>query len=1272
MDSLHAEQFKDEIRRLQTVNQALQEELTQVQADKEFVWSLWRRMQVANPNIAQAVGMVVQREKEKSEMKDRKVLQILQVKDDQIAENSKVIAQLQQQLGEISSQSEHDAENREKILDLQTRNRELQLRKEEVESMLEEEITKSESREKTHTEELARITHEKAELELNIESLSQRVIKAQEEIDKLQEVRVKGLEKDVVRLDRRATQAEIQLKEKSEALLQSESKVMNLTKKVNKVEGDLHIARSELSEVRASHQQGLQHSAQQADLIRQLQALQHDTQKVIKSQEDVHHIHTSSYEKMYIELKVKYDKLVLTEKHLQQKLKELIKPVSTMHVQTQVSPGRSASRQVPLARGGGMDRQSRPRQRGQTFNGIGVQDMELMRQEPASRVRLEDKFREPFRRSQSASPSHGQSSSESLWRSDVRHELKKKERALEENYERKMSDLRKLLKLKNDELETMRKVHNKRFHRLKILQEDCTILREQISTYDEEELKPTKSRKHQRSNSKQLQQENSDTVWNELAYYKTKYTQLNKERIDIHEEVDRLRVQTASDATTIADLTRCLEQERLDLQGVFEKQNATLKLYEKENLKFEEQCSKNKLLKQQLQDERNAKEKLVADQLLIEREARTARADLTTAKIDLLSCETELQGNKQEIHRLRRKIKRKNKKWKQLNSDRMMGAKTPKQHQILLNKSISRMKELIPEFEDAEWEDVDSDSDGIDSSNTESLGQHIKLTASRMSANRSFLMESPKSPRELISVETFLRRMAKAYEGKSAEKTILMSVATQTERVQEAEMKILRDSLLEHHDETSSMTGSDVSSASTIIASSPKIEQQHASTSPHVPLTKLHKMLAKTYRSQSGFEPTIGSLKNRLASLQQQVAATKKSKAMLQKSVDELTEKCQQLQAELSLSNQRMKIGRQTIQRLTGELEESHHETELIKHQLEANRRETNTGLKQIKHSDTDWKDLESRIKSQSSELSRQSLVIKSLRSENDSQTQQIKILQDRINHNERDLNQKRSLMEDLKARVKVADKKDKSDNTYLRGLEDKLHDVTDACEKKKTEINSLRKRLATMTKEKHKYEELHYQLQEELKLTKADLRKMCTDKNEAEKTAVDLEKTAMKQLQNMTQQTEHIIASADKKLTHEVQKHCQLKMAIVMLAEEFMNQTKDARELVHQMKKSLGDRGKMDSSLTKAQSIASSILDLTASDVEELMTLEDFEEHKKLEGMLKNERRKDERWMKQLESLLNSQTHFAQKVFQMLMEKIIERDKLLSKVEERGATVGT
>ncbi|KAF4090819.1 hypothetical protein AMELA_G00056150 [Ameiurus melas] len=65
---------------LQEEVRSLSQELAQCQADKEFVWSLWKRLQAANPDLTQAVSLVVEREKQKAEAKDRKVLEILQAK----------------------------------------------------------------------------------------------------------------------------------------------------------------------------------------------------------------------------------------------------------------------------------------------------------------------------------------------------------------------------------------------------------------------------------------------------------------------------------------------------------------------------------------------------------------------------------------------------------------------------------------------------------------------------------------------------------------------------------------------------------------------------------------------------------------------------------------------------------------------------------------------------------------------------------------------------------------------------------------------------------------------------------------------------------------------------------------------------------------------------------------------------------------------------------------------------------------------------------------
>jgi centlein len=100
----------------------LEEELHNAHADKEFVWSLWKQLQSSNPDLTSAISQVVQREKEKAEIKDRKILEILKIKDAEIN-------QLEQQ----NKKSEIDInnyENKLKIFEL-----ELYKKDEEIQSL---------------------------------------------------------------------------------------------------------------------------------------------------------------------------------------------------------------------------------------------------------------------------------------------------------------------------------------------------------------------------------------------------------------------------------------------------------------------------------------------------------------------------------------------------------------------------------------------------------------------------------------------------------------------------------------------------------------------------------------------------------------------------------------------------------------------------------------------------------------------------------------------------------------------------------------------------------------------------------------------------------------------------------------------------------------------------------------------------------------------------------------------------------------------------------
>ena len=63
-----------EVSRLSSENSRLKNELAQCEKDKEFVWSLWKKLQTANPDISAAVSDVQKHEAERREERDNKVL----------------------------------------------------------------------------------------------------------------------------------------------------------------------------------------------------------------------------------------------------------------------------------------------------------------------------------------------------------------------------------------------------------------------------------------------------------------------------------------------------------------------------------------------------------------------------------------------------------------------------------------------------------------------------------------------------------------------------------------------------------------------------------------------------------------------------------------------------------------------------------------------------------------------------------------------------------------------------------------------------------------------------------------------------------------------------------------------------------------------------------------------------------------------------------------------------------------------------------------------
>ncbi|XP_065386561.1 centlein isoform X10 [Macaca fascicularis] len=273
---------------------SLKEELALCQADKEFVWSLWKRLQVTNPDLTQVVSLVVEREKQKSEGKDRKVLEILQVKDARIQEFEQRESVLKQEINDLVKRKiavdEENAFLRKEFSELEKKfkdkSQEIKDTKECVQNKeeqnrliiknLEEENNKLSTRctdllndlEKLRKQE-AHWRKEKYSTDAKIKAFEDNLIEARKEVEVSQS---------------KYNALSLQLSNKQTELIQKDM--------------DITLVRKELQELQNLYKQNSTHTAQQAELIQQLQVLNMDTQKVLRNQEDVHTAESISYQKV--------------------------------------------------------------------------------------------------------------------------------------------------------------------------------------------------------------------------------------------------------------------------------------------------------------------------------------------------------------------------------------------------------------------------------------------------------------------------------------------------------------------------------------------------------------------------------------------------------------------------------------------------------------------------------------------------------------------------------------------------------------------------------------------------------------------------------------------------------------------------------------------------------------------------------------------------------------------------------------------------------------
>ncbi|XP_074250986.1 centlein isoform X5 [Saimiri boliviensis] len=1208
---------------------SLKEELALCQADKEFVWSLWKRLQVTNPDLTQVVSLVVEREKQKSEAKDRKVLEILQVKDAKIQEFEQRESLLKQEINDlVKRKTAVDEEN----------------------AFLRKEFSELEKKFKDKSQEIK----DTKECVQNKEEQNRLVIKNLEEENQKLSTRCADLLNDLEKLRKREAHwikekysTDAKIKAFEENLIEARKEIEVLQSKYNTLslqlnnkqteliqkDMDITLVRQELQELQNLYKQNSTHTAQQAELIQQLQVLNMDTQKVLRNQEDVHTAESKSYQKLYNELHICFETTKSNEAVLQQSVVNLQdqlfqKEQENVKLKEKLQESQGAPHPLPLQN-----------------------DPDSSVQEP------------PVKRSRSLSPKSSFTDSE---------ELRKLRKA-----ERKIENLEKALQLKNQENDELRDAHEKRKERLQMLQTNYRAVKEQLKQW-EEGSGMTEIRKIKRADPEQLRQEDSDAVWNELAYFKRENQELMIQKMNLEEELDELKVHISIDKAAIQELNRCMAERREEqlfrsgedhevkkstpekngkemleqtLQKVIELENR-LKSFEKRSRKLKEGNKKlmkeNDFLKSHLkqqQEDTETREKEL-EQIIkgskdvekentelqvkiseLEREVTSLRRQVTEANAlrneneELMSpmeksqqsadktksemATTEVRSGRCDCKTTTTKVK-----FKAAKKNCSVG-----RHHTVLNHSIKVMSNVFENLSKEGWEDVSEGSSDSEAQNSQTLGTIIVETSQKISPTEDEKDQKESDPTEDSQtqgkeiVQTYLNIDGKTpkdyFRDKNAKKITF----------QKKNCKMQKNS--------------------------------HTAVPSRVNREKYKNITAQKSSSN------IILLRERIISLQQQNSVLQNAKRTAELSVKEYKEVNEKLLHQQQVSDQRFQTSRQTIKKLNLDLAGLRKEKEDLLKKLESSSEITSlaeeisqvtvpriqvTSLGPSRSMDLEMKQLQCKLKNATNELTKQSSNVKSLKFELLAKEEHIKEMHEKMSRMERDITMKRHLIEDLKFRQKVNLESSESFSEMLENLDKKVKTLTEECSNKKVSIDSLKQRLNVAVKEKSQYEQMYQKSKEELEKKDLKLTLLVSRINEAESAMAEIETAASKQLQGLALQSEQVLEGAQKKLLLANEKVEEFTIFVKALAKELQNDVHVVRRQIRELKKMKKNRDIHKTSTHKAQTLAASILNISRSDLEEILDTEDEVEIEKTKIDAEN----DKEWMLYIQKLLEGQVfHF-------------------------------
>ncbi|XP_032491005.1 centlein isoform X5 [Phocoena sinus] len=1225
---------------------SVKEELALCQADKEFIWSLWKRLQVTNPDLTQAISLVVEREKQKSEAKDRKVLEILQVKDAKIEELEQRESGLKQEINDLVKRKvavdEENAFLRKEFSDLQKKFKDKSQEVKDTKECVQNKEEQNRLVIKNLKEENEKLSTYCADLLNDLEKLRKQEAHWRKEKYSI-DAKIKAFEDNLIEARK---EIEVSQSKYNALSLQLNNKQTELIQK----DMDITLVRKELQELQNLYKQNSAHTAQQAELIQQLQLLNMDTQKVLRNQEDVHTAESISYQKLYNELHIWFETTKSSEAMLRQ---------SVVNLQDKLFQKERENAKL---------KEKLQESQGALYPLPQECDSDHSEQEP------------PVKRSRSLSPKSPFLDSE---------ELKKLR-----NAERKIENLEKVLQLKSQENDELRDAHEKHKERLQMLQTNYRAVKEQLKQW-EEGSGMMEIRKIKRADPQKLRQEDSDAVWNELAYFKRENQELMIQKMNLQEELDKLKVHMSVDKETIQELNTFMAERREEelfrygeddgvkkstpeknwkemseqtLQKVIELENR-LKSFEKRSRKLKEGNKKlikendflKSLVKQQQEDAKTREKEL--EQLQkgskdVEKDKAELQVKLSELEIEVTSLRrqvaeaNELRNENEELMNSVEKLQRSADKAKSemattevrygsRQSDckatttkvKFKAAKKKRavgRYHTVLNHSIKVMSNVFENLSKDGWEDVCESSDS-EAQTLQNLGtvivetsQKISPTEDRGDQKESQTEDSQMQGKEIVQIYPNV-------DGKTPKNYF--------------------------HKNTKNPTFQKKNS---------NIQKSSHTTGP----TRVNRENWKNVTAQKS-NSSIILLRERIVSLQQQNSVLLNAKKAAKLSIKEYKEVNEKLLHQQQVSDQRFQTSRQTIKKLNSDLAELRKEKEDLLKKLESSSEITSlaeevaqvtvpriqvTSLGPSRSMDLEMKQLQCKLKNATNELTKQSSNLKSLKFELLAKEEHIKEMHEKMSRMERDITMKRHLIEDLKFRQKVNLESNESINEMLENLEKKVKTLTEECSNKKVSIDSLKQRLSVAVKEKSQYEQMYQRTKEELEKKDLKLTFLISKINETESAMAEIETAASKHLQGLAMQSEQALEGAQKKLLLANEKVEEFTIFVKALVRELQNDVHSIRRQIRELKKVQKNRDACKTSTHKAQTLAASILNISRSDLEEILDTEDEEEIERTKIDAEN----DKEWLLYIQKLLEGQLPLATYLLEAVLEKINEKKKLV------------